>query len=154
MIKDPLLVGVHSHVLTDVHDWLQNASGNPMTSLEQLTFRTTDLAPGKTTRVAQNAAGDEVTLSVSHSQTNENAPYKTNRVLVRFDISRFDAQGKEVVLSVYQVIALPLGSLFTVHDAVSLAASLNIFSLVGEWNGPGTLGASECFLPRLLAGEP
>jgi hypothetical protein len=96
------------------------------------------------------------TFTISHSETKENAPYVTGRSLIRLDLTKVDAVGKEVTMSVYAVIALPQCSLFSVADCARQVRTLGLFLLAGPSSNAsdfaGILGDDT--ITRIINGEP
>jgi len=146
MLNDPLKLGVVS-VGTIV-----NLSGIAADS--SVTLPTTSLAAGKSVRTG-SWGGDNTTLTVSHSETKENAPYKTHRLLVRLDRRRVDANGVEVTCSAYGVVAYPQGSIFTVDEVEETARALFLMLGISPVDGSGNLNllATDDTLARIIAGE-
>lgn len=95
------------------------------------------------------------TLTISRSESKENAPYVTNRTVQRFDQTKVDSLGKKVTLSCYVVIAAPLSSLFTQEDVVKHVRSACVAAAYGGVSDTGTieLKTDNTHLSRVLEGE-
>nr|QDH87564.1 MAG: hypothetical protein H2Bulk35297_000002 [Leviviridae sp.] len=110
-------------------------------------------ANGTTKRV--HVVDDEVTtLSISRSESKENAPYVTNRTVQRLDFQKVDPSGKKVVLSCYVVVAAPLSDLFTTAMIKKHVMSACLFAAFGG-NNANTLviNPNNDHLDRVLQGE-
>jgi len=117
-------------------------------------LHTIDFGPGSTVRTGLLDDGTKVTLSIKHSQSNENAPFETGRSLVRIDLERVNATtSKPVKMSVYTLISVPKGPDFTYADAEVWARNLAIFTGFGKASGTD-LDSGDDSIARIIAGEP
>lgn len=122
------------------------------------TFATVEVNPSGSRRVG-SLAGVNAELRISHSKSNENAPYLTSRSLIRFDLNKVDEAGKQVTLSAYAVISFPTTSLFTISDAERLARTLGAFLLCGSTTDVGDNDyplnrTGDLTVRRIIQGEP
>jgi len=123
--------------------------------------RLMSIADGKSVRKG-NGDGTLLTgdfkLTISHSETKENAPYNTSRALIRWDCTKSaDSEGNEVTASVYLVTALPSGGVFTEADVIAMARGLMLRLLMGERpdDNPYSVSATgDDALERIVRGEP
>jgi len=67
-----------------------------------------------------SGVGDKLTMRISHSESNENKPLKTRRVLVRLDVTGVTDAGQEGVAFAYAVVGMPERTLY--KNAVSAAS--------------------------------
>jgi hypothetical protein len=113
---------------------------------------------GKTKRVGSWDTETVMSLSISHSETKENAPHVTNRSLVRLDLGRVDSEGRPVNLSAYCVVAHPQGGDFTQADAARAARTLGSLILYGfasnEANISESFAGELSLIDRVISGEP
>jgi len=103
--------------------------------------------------------GDKLTLKISHSESNENKPMKTRRVLVRLDVTGVTDGGQEGVAFAYAVIGMPERTL--VKNAANASAGDD--PVTDLWLTEMLIGAlavnnssnvlDETRIPRLLNGE-
>jgi len=162
MLSDPLYLGA-------APSSVPNPATAPNTSFTTvLSFALVGgLTAGSTKRKALNVSSffhdevegtanlDDIVLTLSRSETKENAPYVTSRTLIRLDASRVDANGKSVTISAYMVLALPNATMWNEDDMQRLARSLALLVLYGpstsssDWTG----NASDATILRLLGGE-
>jgi len=131
MLSDPLYLGIPTTANPDV-------SPNEV-NYPNLEFHTLSVGDKVSKRRAINVNAfsgtplDQVNLTLSHSETKENAPFVTSRELRRLDVSRVDPEtGKSVTLSVYQVTANPNSPLFTDDDVLLMQRMLAAFVLYGR----------------------
>jgi hypothetical protein len=150
MLTDPLKV---NHITA-----VSAAAGVLTTTIYAVeSYAVVDLAPGKTVRKCTSADGTvKSTLTISHSVSNENAPFLSDRTLIRFDQQRVNEEtGKNVTASVYANIVHPQGGDFTAAVVHNLVRSLGAFLLSGESNGTdGFLADENSTIQRIIAGEP
>jgi len=96
------------------------------------------------------------TLSISRSESKENAPYVTNRTVQRLDLTKIDSLGKKVTASCYVVIAAPLSNDFPVADVIDLVQQTCLFAAFGASDDSGTSVSKAngvTHLGRILEGE-
>jgi len=158
MLSDPLVVPFGKTGLdaesTAILDYL--AAGTTGTGVS---MHTTDIGPGNSKRVGSLPDGTKVLMTVSHSTSKENAPYVTDRTLIRFDLTRIDGvSGKPVTASVYSVLAFPQGPNFTSAEVSSFAEYLGAFLIQGGLRLGGSAPRWNDLYPgdttrRLLDGE-
>ncbi len=152
MLSDPFYVAFPTISERDTIGMQQG--GSAVDVADAITLRLADLNPGGSVRIA-NDGTTSYRLSVSHSKSKENAPYATDRSVVRLDASRADGDGKIVTVSTYIVTANPIGG---PHDA-DMARRLQ-FALVtligyGQSDANGVFSSVDHQLSdRVLAGEP
>lgn len=114
----------------------------------------TDVGPGATTRVILQS-GRKLTLQISHSQTNENKPFRTVRTLIRLDEEKVDSEtGTVVKQSAYVVVTSPQGANYTDAQVLENTYALLLFAIGGGTSDGGELGNNPTWLGRILAGEP
>jgi len=90
-------------------------------------------------------------VSISHSETKENAPFTTGRTVIRIDASKVnETTGKPVVLSAYLVVVLPQSPDWTVDDAVAIARSVTGLALLGSPVSGTFNTADDGFLTRAI----
>jgi len=137
MLKDPLVVPYVSDLIDSLpngaaaHTALSVAFGGSGAGTS-LTLHTVSDGEGTAKRKGTAADGTKVSQTVSHSTSKENAPYVTDRTLIRYDFTRIDAvTGKPVTMSCYSLTALPQGATFTSDDARNASATLALFMLLG-----------------------
>lgn len=156
MLSDPLYLGVPPSV------------GSPATAVntEVSTVIAMHLLPGLgstkrkgqlTNTFAYNGTDDienDVVLTTGHISSKENAPYATDRLLQRLDVSAVDANGKSVTLSAAMTIAVPNG-VFNEADPLTLARMLALLVLYGPSTSTSDYAGtvSDTTLKRLLDGE-
>jgi len=101
--------------------------------------------------------GHTLSMRVSHSESNENKPIKTKRVLVRLDFGGFTKSLQPGVAFAYLVIGMPLGGLLdvpSIADGAELTALQMAQMLVGAVAVSSTAATlDETKVPRLSAGE-
>ena len=99
------------------------------------------------------SGGEDVgRVTISHSETKENAPYGTTRHLLRMDLKRSDpATGKPMVLSAYSVFSIPGGAAFSQDDKVDLIRTLCCTILFGSLGAADKITPSAGSDPNLLA---
>jgi hypothetical protein len=115
---------------------------------------TNDFSPGRTVRIGTLDDGTKVSLTIAHSQSNENAPFQTDRTQIRVDLSKINTTtGKPVRMSVYQITSRPVGDDFSETDAWNWVRNLGLFLVTGKASG-GALVPMDDSLRRILAGEP
>lgn len=149
MLIDPLYIGT-----VPATELLSTAyTAGVFSSARQ--YATIDISPGSSKRILVSAT-EKGLMTISHSQTKENAPYVTNRSVVRFDLQKVDAAGKTVTLSAFAVIAQPIGGGFTDADALSLARTLGAFLYTGKSFVVPAMNKTvlDDTMSRVLAGEP
>lgn len=84
--------------------------------------------------------GTKANLSISHSQSNENKPLLTHRVMRRLDLLRFNnVLSRDVVLSSYVVTCIPAGNTFSEREALAVEQSLAMFVLLGGRHNDNSL---------------
>jgi hypothetical protein len=95
-------------------------------------------------------------LSIQHSKSKENAPYTTDRSVIRLDASRADENGKIVTVSVYNVVANPNGGPHDADLVQRMFAGLSLFMTFGSCiNDTFTVDAATGNLTdRVIFGEP
>jgi hypothetical protein len=111
--------------------------------------------------VRKGLLGDGVTtvaLKVNHSLSKENAPFVTNRSVVRFDFQKVNAtSGRLVTASGYFVSAHPLSGDFTAEEMRDNAFMLALFILQGGLSGGAHPRHYDALpgdtLSRIIAGE-
>jgi len=98
-------------------------------------------------------------MKISHSVSNENKPWKTNRVLLRTDFAGFRADGGRSAAFAYAVFGLPeTGVYSSVANAISNTSGLTAAQMAAFL--VGAIGVNdtawtllESRIARLLAGE-
>lgn len=155
MLKDPIKVGLVNDVSgAGFIDYMPALYTGAITDVN---LPVLDFGDGATKRKVLLADGVTTnSMTVSHSQSKENAPYLTDRSLIRLDSVKVDSvTGKPVTMSAYIVVALPQGNTFSQNDAKYLALSLAHFVLAGPLNDGGTRydAVPGDTLTRILAGE-
>jgi len=157
MLSDPLVIPVLEQRLAVTSNVLFAALANIYSFPGQiLPMRVTADGDGSSTRRATMADGTKVALNIGHSTSKENAPFVTDRTVIRLDKTRVNlTTGKPVTASAYAVITLPQGNTFTADDAVLTMESLALFTilggLVGDGNNPPyTDGTDGMTLIRLI----
>lgn len=133
MLKDPLVVTMLTSDLGTAYPYVADYLGTINVPGDLLEMATIDYpGPGASTRTGTMTDATKVTLTIKHSQSNENKPAETVRTLVRFDLKRINpTTSKPVTLSAYAVIALPQDGTFTTVEASKLGESLALFILQG-----------------------
>lgn len=122
-------------------------------------FRLTDVAPGRSVREGV-LGGFPASLTISHSQTKENAPFATTRSVIRLDRKVYsESIGKTATLSAYLVVAQPVMAEATPETAAALARALAAQCLFGIQTSSVSTEAVDGtvisdFLVRVLSGEP
>lgn len=150
MLQDPLKIGIidesrHTLILSDTASTVIG-TGIPLATI--------DVNPGGSVRTAV-VSGVKYTLTISHSQTKENAPFTTDRSLIRFDVEKTNVTtGKLVTASAYLVVAAPTGGDHTSADVLKYTRSLLTLLLLGDAPDEGGGVLSDTVLQRILAGEP
>jgi hypothetical protein len=115
---------------------------------------TLDFSPGATVRSGELSDGTKVTLNIKHSLSQENAPFTTDRSLVRIDLERINATtGKPVRASFYTLASVPRGPDFSRDDALAWLRNLAVFTGFGKTSS-GDLVDADNSMARILAGEP
>jgi hypothetical protein len=110
----------------------------------------TDTDNGTTTRRINLGAGQFFTMTVAHSESNEQKPFVSDRHLVRFDREFPDADGKPLKISVYQVIVCPRHALVTTLK-ISQTVHMLLSFVLGRQDVDWTDG--EAVMSRILSGE-
>lgn len=101
----------------------------------------------------------QVSMRISHSESNENKPTKTSRVLVRIDINGVGADLKPLNAFAYAVIGMPKADLYGSANEVAQsgtpldATQLTQFLLAALATNNSTGATDETKIPRLIAGE-
>jgi len=161
MLSDPLVVIMFASGLSSAHaavvDGIADLAVDGAFVCE---LHTTDNGAGSSKRRGVMLDGTRVSLNISHSTSKENAPLVTDRVLVRYDLTRTSAiTGKPVTMSAYAVTTLPQDGTFSPAEAASFAEALACFLLVGGKRDAGA-GSARPFdaldgdtVRRLLGGE-
>jgi hypothetical protein len=134
MLKDPLVIAAPTAAsfvtIGAIQDWLGALAGE-----EKLVLRTVDSGASSSARKGTLLDNTKVSQKVSHSLSKENAPFVTERTLVRFDFARISpSTGKPVTASVYTVFALPQGDTFSVADMLRYGNIASIFTLQGAYD--------------------
>jgi hypothetical protein len=158
MLSDPLYLGVPGTL---------NPATAPNTDISTvIAFPAVSLGAGASKRKANvintfsvapgsEESHDEINFTISHSETNENKPYKTSREVKRLDVSRTDDNGVSVTASFYIVGVIPITSMFTEDDVRILEKMLALFALYGpstsssDWSGTSNDQTNY----RILRGE-
>jgi hypothetical protein len=150
MLNDPLVLFLQP--VTTVSDGTGYAVTNNATPVEFHGVGGGGI--GASVRVQPSFRGGKATLSINHSQSKENAPYTTDRSVIRIDLKKPDSTGKLVQASAYCVVALPQGNVVSRDDCLVMVNTLLAFLLHGS-QVPG-LGFpdSALELSRILDGEP
>jgi len=152
MLSDPLYLGA----VTSAIDPTEALTGE-ITPV--IAFHRTSQGDGSSKYVgAWPSSTDKLLLTVSHSETNENKPYKTQRVSVRLDrlVQTADAQGTIVKASAYGVAVQPMASEVAAGEMQSLIRTLGLALLAGastsstDWTSSIT---DNDLVDRLLNGE-
>jgi len=159
MLNDPLYLVTTTDVVNSIAaPYL--AVGDPVDTER---YNLVDLTPNGSKRIASNVNGEsglKGVFTVNHSLTKENAPYATERTVVRINHEKFDPNAKLVTASAYLVLVQPVGTAsFSPGSALAIARQLAGFALAGDavWTS-GTAGVQSSdtalALARLAAGEP
>jgi len=132
---------------------------NASTTISTLTvgdFAITDVAPGKSVRKCSVAitTGGPAVLTISHSESNENKPAKTDRSLVRLDFLCKDVNGREMNAFAYAVIGIPRGAVDYQDPESPLSPRVVAEALIGALCGITASALSVTRLDKVLAGEP
>jgi hypothetical protein len=105
-----------------------------------------------------NSEGFPTTLTISHSESSENKPEKTKRVLVRIDLSGILKEGQEVTAFAYAVLGVPKSLIYPPGSDTTSASPLDYKDLLGALiaalacnNSDGK--TDETRISRLIAGE-
>lgn len=139
MLSDPLVIpmppGGIEAVDVAIADNLSSYYNENTT--DRIAFHTVDIGPQSSKRKGILTDGvTKVTMTVSHSQSKENAPLLTDRTLIRFDFVKPDGvSGKPVTSSVYFVGAQPQGVTFSAQECRDQAQHLAMFILQGGFQG-------------------
>lgn len=164
MLRDPLIVPKVSEPLYISAPYvalMQAAATLFKTEQNQsglLELRTFDDGPGSSKRKGQFSLDTKVSMAISHSQSSENKPLITERVMQRLDFTRFNnVLSRNVGLGAYAVVAFPQGNTFSEGDAVAALHTLAWTILLGGMHNPDSndsfdVAAGQTFL-RLLSGE-
>lgn len=133
MLSDPLVVPqVVTDIETEAGPGLMDYASVYSGAAHSVTLHTISDGEGTAKRKGTMSDGTKVLQTISHSTSKENAPYVTDRTMIRYDYSRNDiVTGKPVTCSAYVVIALPQGTTFTTDDARDFTLSLALFLLLG-----------------------
>lgn len=151
MLNDPLFLTLP--ISTSVMD-----ENNVQAHGEQaVALHVRDISDGGSKRRGTMPNGNSIDMTISHSTSNENKPLTTDRSVIRLDVRRVNTlTGQVVTLSVYLVVALPQGGLFTTEDAAKLTKDLASFCLFGP-SDAAIHGYSDQYtdtIDRVIRGEP
>lgn len=151
MLPDPLRIGIVSEA--QVAAIRADITGTVTGTLMSIPLVTQDGLSSK--RMLLDSVGVKTTVSINHSETNENKPFVTGRTVFRIDRTIFNAiAGKPSTLSAYAVLALPQSPDFTVDDMLELARSLGFFLAFGQVDADCKVTpASDLAVQRLIASE-
>lgn len=115
------------------------------------TVALTDLAPGRTVRIASGLFGtSKETLTISHSESAENKGIVTDRIAIRFESRRANPPGADVVAQATLTVSSPRAAF----------SDLEVLTIVRYLIGTVCLKTDTrdsldfVTLARILAGEP
>jgi len=161
MLTDPLKLPLMTPAMWDlvIYDVLNTGATNWNTLFasagNSVDFHTTDLSPGATKRIGMIGSNQAV-MSIGHSTSNENAPFVTDRSVMRIDLKKVNSEtGKPVTASAYLVTTAPRGSDFSVADILQLGRTVAAIPFTGT-NGLLFTAATMdvAAYQRVIAGEP
>lgn len=150
MLNDPLHIGIISQTAFANSDVSNIPSGGVIVARRRSTSGT-----GSSVYVGSVAGGtNKYSLNISHSKTNENKPFVTDRTLIRLDLPKIDPVTKRTVtLSAFLVVAAPQGDLFSKAEVLELTRTLSMFTFAGKTSEAGARSGSDDTLDRTLDGE-
>lgn len=159
MLNDPLFLANVNPNNGAMRDPL--ASGFATLPRLDAPLRVTDLAPGKSVRVGvdnANLPGQTREFVIAHTDSKENAPYRTLRTNIRLNVNLVDGNGVPVHCAAQMTIIAPQGlvghELLALNTARELAATVLFGPRLSAPGGSHLQNSMTDFLERVLAGEP